>query len=147
VARAQVEQARGALRTAAATLDQARICAPLNGRVTLRNTEPGELVTPGMTILRISRLDQVWLRLFVPETEIGRLKLGQKANVTTDAFPDRVNPGTVTEIAQEPEFTPKNVQTRSERTKLVFGVKIAIDNAKGELKPGMPADAIIETQP
>ena len=146
-ARAQVEQARGMVRTASATLDQTLIRSPLGSRVTLRNAEPGELITPGMTILRISRLDQVWLRVFVPETEIERIKLGQKASVTTDAFPDRVYRGTVTEIAQEPEFTPKNVQTRSERTKLVFAVKITIANDKDDLKPGMPADALIETLP
>lgn len=146
-ARAQVEQARGTLHIASATLGQALIRAPLNGRITLRNTEPGELVTPGMTILRVSRLDQVWLRVFVPEGDVGEVKLGQKAQVFPDALAGKTFTGTVTEIAQEPEFTPKNVQTQSERTKLVYGVKITIDNPKGDLKPGMPADAVIETRP
>jgi HlyD family secretion protein len=142
-AAARVEAARGSLAAAESLLAQTRIVAPGPGRVTLRNAEPGEVVTPGFPIVRVADLARVWLRVYVPEPLIGRVKLGQRAAVTADAFPGRAFPGVVTEIAEKPEFTPKNVQTREERVKLVFGVKIEVDNPGGDLKPGMPADAVI----
>jgi HlyD family secretion protein len=85
----------------------------------------------------------MWLRAYVPETDVGRVRIGQAAAVSVDAFPGRTFAGSVTEIASQAEFTPKNVQTREERVKLVFGVKIEVDNPGGDLKPGMPADAVI----
>jgi multidrug resistance efflux pump len=142
-ARSRVEQARGALKTASASLEQTTIFSPANADVTLRNVEPGELVTPGLPIVRLAMLDRVWLKVYVPEQEVGLVKLGQRAEVTTDARPDERYRGRVIEIAQEPEFTPKNVQTKEERVKLVFGVKVEIENPNQELKPGMPADAVI----
>ncbi len=142
-AEARVAAARGALAAAAAQLAQARIAAPADGRVTLRNAEPGEVVTPGFTILRIAELGRVWLRVYVPEPRIGLVRTGQRAAVEVDAFPGRSFPGVVAEIAEKPEFTPKNVQTREERVKLVFAVKVEVENPAGELKPGMPADAVI----
>jgi len=145
-ARARVEQARGALNTAQASWEQTRIWCPANARVTLRNAEPGELVTPGLPIVRLALLDSVWLRVYVPETEVGLVKLGQRAEVTTDAYPNKKYPGRVIEIAEQAEFTPKNVQTKEERVKLVFGVKIEVQNPNQELKPGMPADAVIHVR-
>jgi HlyD family secretion protein len=145
-ARARVEQAHGALNTAQASWEQTRIWCPANARVTLRNAEPGELVTPGLPIVRLALLDSVWLRVYVPETEVGLVKLGQRAEVTTDAYPNKKYPGRVIEIAEQAEFTPKNVQTKEERVKLVFGVKIEVQNPNQELKPGMPADAVIHVR-
>ena len=142
-AEARAEAARGAVAAAEALLAQTSIVAPADGRVTLRNAEPGEVVTPGFPIVRIADLARVWLRVFVPEPQIGRVKTGQRAAVSVDAFAGRTFPGVVTEIAERPEYTPKNVQTREERAKLVFGVKIEVENPGGELKPGMPADAVI----
>jgi HlyD family secretion protein len=142
-AEARVEAARGAAAVAEALLAQTRIVAPSDGRVTLRNAEPGEVVAPGFPILRIADLARVRVRVYVPEPQIGRVKTGQGAAVSVDAFPGRTFPGTVTEIAEKPEYTPKNVQTREERAKLVFGVKVEVENPGGELKPGMPADAVI----
>jgi len=142
-AEARVEAARGALAAAEALLAQTRVIAPGDGRVTLRNAEPGEVVTPGFPILRIAQLERVWLKVYVAEPRIGLVKTGQRAAVSVDAFPGRTFPGVVTEIAQKPEFTPKNVQTREERAKLVFAVKVEVENPGGELKPGMPADAVI----
>lgn len=141
-ARGQLEQARGQLKSAEATFAYTRIQSPCDGRVTLRNCEPGEFVTPGLPIIRLAKLDKVWVRVFVPEPEIGRIKLGQKAQITTDSS-TTTYPGRVIEISEKPEFTPKNVQTKSERVKLVFGIKIEIDNQNQDLKPGMPADAVI----
>jgi len=143
VAEARVEAARGGVALAEALLAQTHIVAPTDGRVTLRNAEPGEVVTPGFPIVRIADLARVRVRVYVPEPLIGRVKTGQSAAVSVDAFPGRTFPGTVTEIAEKPEYTPKNVQTREERAKLVFGVKVEVENSGGELKPGMPADAVI----
>ena len=85
----------------------------------------------------------MWLRAYVPETQIGRVRVGQRATLSVDAYPDRTFSGEVSEIASEAEFTPKNVQTRKERVNLVFRIKVAVKNAGGVLKPGMPADAEI----
>jgi len=142
-ARARVAQAEAVLKAAQTQFGYTTIRAPVDGVVVLRAAELGELVTPGMPILRVSVIDRPWLRVYVPETDLGRVKLGQKADVISDTYPDRKYPGRVVEIAEQPEFTPKNVQTREERVKLVFGVKIEVENPNRELKPGMPADAVI----
>jgi multidrug resistance efflux pump len=142
-ARGRVAQADAALRVAQAQLGYTTVFSPVAGVVVTRGAELGELVTPGMPIARVSVIDRPWLRVYVPETDLGHVKLGQSAGVTTDTYPDRTYPGRVVEIAQQPEFTPKNVQTKEERVKLVFGVKIEVENRDRELKPGMPADAVI----
>lgn len=142
-AEARVEAARGTVAAAEALLAQTRIVAPSDGRVTLRNAEPGEVVTAGFPIVRIADLARVRLRVYIPEPRIGRVKTGQSASVSVDSFEQRTFDGVVTEIAEKPEYTPKNVQTREERAKLVFGVKIEVENPRGDLKPGMPADAVI----
>jgi len=142
-ARARVAQAEAVLKAAQTQFGYTTIRAPVDGVVVLRAAELGELVTPGTPILRVSVIDRPWLRVYVPETDLGRVKLGQKADVISDTYPDRKYPGRVVEIAEQPEFTPKNVQTREERVKLVFGVKIEVENPNRELKPGMPADAVI----
>lgn len=141
-ARAQVEQARGALESAKAMTEYLTIRAPVSGRVILKIAEQGELVTPGMPVVRLANLETVWLKVYVPEPNM-RVKLGDRAEVVVDAYPDKRFEGRVTEIADKPEFTPRNVQTKEERVKLVFGVKITLANPQGELKPGMPADATI----
>jgi HlyD family secretion protein len=142
-AEARVEAARGTVAAAEALLAQTRIVAPSDGTVTLRNAEPGEVVSPGFPIVRIADLARVRVRVYVPGPQVGRLKTGQRAAVVADALPGKSFPGIVTEIAEKPEYTPKNAQTREERAKLVYGVKIEVDNPGGELKPGMPADAVI----
>jgi len=139
----RLESARGALAAAEKRLRDTVVTAPLDATVLLKIREPGETVSPGQPIVRLADLDHMWLRVYLPETEIDRVKLGQKAEVTIDGAPGRTFAGEVTEIAQEAEFTPKNVQTREQRVKLVFGVKIGLANPEGALKPGMPADARI----
>jgi HlyD family secretion protein len=141
----QVEAAGGALAGAEKRLADALVRAPMDGIVVLKIREPGEAVAPGQPVARLADLDHMWLEVFVPETELDRVKLGQEAEVRIDADPSKVYAGRVTEIAQEAEFTPKNVQTKEQRTKLVFGVKVEVDNPEHELKPGMPADARIRT--
>ena len=119
------------------------ILAPSGGTITLRAVEPGEFVTVGAAVLRITYLDKVKLMIYLSETEVGKVKLGQPASVTIDADPNRSYDGAIAYISPVAEFTPKNVQTREERTKLVFGVKVEVDNKAGALKPGLPADARI----
>ena len=101
------------------------------------------MANPGVSILTLVNPKEIWLRAYVPEEEIGRIKVGDPARVSVDAYPGRTFPGRVSEIASEAEFTPKNVQTKKERVNLVFRIKIAVDNPEGILKPGMPADADI----
>jgi multidrug resistance efflux pump len=146
-AEARVEQARAALTAAQVQQAYTLVRSPTTGTVTLRNVEPGELVTPGLPIIRVAALDRVWLKVYLPQPQLGRIKLGQTAEVTADTYPRKSYPGRVIQIAQEPEFTPKNVQTREERVKLVFGIKIELENPGGELKPGMPADAVVDVGP
>jgi multidrug efflux pump subunit AcrA (membrane-fusion protein) len=143
----QVENARGGLAAAEKRLRDAKVTSPLDGAVTIKVREAGETVAPNQAIVRLADLDHMWLRVYVPVTQLDRVKLGQKAEVRADANPGKAYRGRVTEIAQQAEFTPKNVQTREQREKLVFGVKVEVDNPNHELKPGMPADARIKVRP
>jgi len=138
---AQVEAARTVLRLAEVQLKYAELTAPFDGIVISRNIEPGEVVTPGQEVFSVADLSRVDLKVFVDETEIGKIRPGQKADVKVDTFPDRVFSGTVTYISPQAEFTPKIIQTHKERVKLVFMVKLSIPNPNFELKPGTPADA------
>jgi len=108
-----------------------------------KHVEPGEIIAPGTPAVTVADLRNIWLKIYVPEPQLGRVKLGQAAGITTDSYPGKVYRGRVTFINSEAEFTPKNVQTQEERVKLVFAVKITVDNPAQELKPGMPADAKI----
>jgi multidrug resistance efflux pump len=143
IARAQVEQAEAALARTQVQLEKMNLTAPSDGIITDRPANPGELATPGAILLNLGDLDQVTLTVFIPETQIGLVDIGQTAQVKVDAYPDETFEGTVKFIALEAEFTPKNVQTEEERVNLVFAVKINLENPDHRLKPGMPADAEI----
>ncbi len=140
-AKAQVQAAEAALELARIKLDYTRLKAPYSGIVVSRNVEPGEVVSPGREVLSLADLSEVKLKVFVDETEIGKIKPGQEVEVKIDTFPDKIYTGHVSFISPEGEFTPKIIQTRKERVKLVYLVKIAIANPNLELKSGMPADA------
>jgi len=140
-AEAQVAEARAAATLARARLDDTRLTSPLTGVVLRKNMEVGETASPGTSILTLMDPRDVWLRAYVPETDIGRLKVGQPAAILVDGFPGRRFDGVISEIASEAEFTPKNVQTKKERVNLVFRIKVTANNPAGILKPGMPADA------
>lgn len=142
-ARQQANQAKAALNQAIATYNNLIIKAPSNAVVTTKVAEVGELVNPGGIVVVLSDLNNVWLRVYIPENQLGLIKLNDPSDVTVDTYPNKVFKGRVSEIATQAEFTPKNVQTQQERVKLVFGVKIAVPNENGALKPGMPADASI----
>jgi HlyD family secretion protein len=117
----------------------ATIVSPVAGRVTEKIAEPGELLAAGAPILVITELARPWLTVYVAEPDLGKIKLGAAAEVATDGGETRK--GTVIFIASTAEFTPKNVQTRDERVKLVYRVKVGLDNADGLFKPGMPGEA------
>jgi HlyD family secretion protein len=126
-----------------ATLTNSTIYSPMDGVVLTRNLEVGEVAFPGSPILTLADLSRVWIKIYVSEPVVGLIKMGDAASIRVDTWPDRTFPGVVTFISDEPEFTPKTVQTKEERTKLVFAVKIDLDNPESLLKPGMPADAEI----
>lgn len=142
-ARERVKQASEGLALAETRLSYATLQSPLGGLVIAEHVEPGEQVAAGTPVVTIGDLSSVWLRGYVDETDLGRVKVGQAVRVTTDSAPGRVYPGKVSFIASEAEFTPKSVQTTKERVKLVYRVKIDVENPSGDLKPGMPADAEI----
>jgi HlyD family secretion protein len=142
-ARSQSSQAEAALTIARTRLAEATIVSPIDGVVLRKNLEAGETANPGVPIVTLLDTHNLWLRAFVPETEIGRVRVGQRATISIDSYPGRAFPGTVSEISSEAEFTPKNVQTKKERVNLVFRIKIAVPSADGVLKPGMPADAVV----
>jgi len=139
---AQAEAGRDLLKK---TIADATVISPTSGIVTHKAVEAGEFVGPGTPLLIIAHLDNVRLNIYVTEVELGRVQLGQLAEILIDSYPERVLSGTVVFISPEAEFTPKNVQTKEERVKLVYRVKIEIPNPESILKPGMPADASIKT--
>jgi HlyD family secretion protein len=142
-AQAGLKAARAQIELVQTQLANARLLSPIGGVVLARNYEPGELAFPGAPILKIGNLKSAWLKIYVPERQMGRVRLGAPATVSADAYPRQKFAGKVTWIAREAEFTPKNIQVKEERSQLVFAVKIAIDNRDEKLMPGMPADAEI----
>lgn len=146
----EIEQAQANLKKAVSMVDllkqnieDCRIFAPVDGFVSKKFIEEGENAVMGGSLLRISNLETVNLVIYIPETELAKVKLGQDAEIKIDAYKDKVYNGKIIFISPEAEFTPKNIQTPEERTKLVFAVKIEIANPQYELKPGLPADATL----
>lgn len=143
--RAVLEQAEAGTRQAEAALDDATIRAPFAGVVTVRHRDPGETVGPGAPVVTVMDPDRRWVRIYVREDAIGRVRTGQRATIHSDSWPDRAFEGEVVFIAREAEFTPSNVQTEEERVKLVYEVKVRIvDDSGGALKVGVPADVRLE---
>jgi HlyD family secretion protein len=142
VAEAVVKQAESALSVLQVQAAKTVVKSPSAGLVTRRAAQPGEMAAPGVVLLTIARLDPVKLTIFVPETQIGIVRAGDEYDVYVDTFPQRPFGGHVTYISQQAEFTPRNVQAKSERVNTVFAVRLEIPNPGGELKPGMPADAV-----
>jgi HlyD family secretion protein len=143
IAEAQVHQAEAPVRLFDAQIAQLTLEAPMDGVVTSRSSQVGETATAGLPLLTIANLDEVTLVIYIPETRVGHVRLGQEVEVEVDSFPGRAFIGEVVHIAGEAEFTPRNVQTQEERVNLVFAVKVRIPNPEHALKPGMPADATI----
>jgi len=146
VVKAQIDQAQAAVDTVNVQLTKTMTKAPVSGTVASRNADVGEVTSAGAPILVISQLDEVTLTVYVPELQLGMVKLGQTASISVDSYPDQAFSGKVTYISPQAQFTPKNIQIKEERTKTVYAVKIKLVNADRKLKAGMPADAVIVTE-
>lgn len=142
-ARARAKAAKARVREVEATLGDTRIVSPASGTVITKLVEEGEVVTPGTPLLTLVDLDDLYLKVYIPEPEIGKIKLGSPARIRVDSFPDRFFEAVVSEVAQQAEFTPRFVETKEERAKLTFWVKLRARNPQGLLKPGMPAEGTI----
>jgi HlyD family secretion protein len=146
----ELKQAEGRLNQSKAneemikkSLRDSYVISPIKGTIVNNFIEKGETVVPMSSLFKVADLSQVELTLYISETELGKIKLGGTADVFVDAFKDKPFKGKIVYISPESEFTPKNIQTKDERTKLVFAIKLKIKNPNLELKPGMPADAIL----
>jgi HlyD family secretion protein len=150
IARANLGQADADLGLSRVNLDYTTLHAPSAGVITVREAELGEVVIPGTPVVSLADLDHIWLRAYIAETDLGRIRWGQEATITTDTYPGKQYRGHISFISSSAEFTPKSVQTYKERVTLVYRIKIDIENPNFELKPGMPADArinVAEAQP
>ena len=141
--RAEIARARASLALIDSQLADTIAISPVDGVVLVKAADVGEVLAPGTTVVTVGDIDHPWLRGYVNETDLGKVKLGAMAKVTTDSYPGKVYPGRVTFISSEAEFTPKQIQTEQERVKLVYRIKIELDNPRRELKSNMPADAEI----
>jgi HlyD family secretion protein len=131
------------LAEAQANIEERKIYAPVDGTILSRTVEVGDVVSPGSPIFVMVDMNRLYLKVYIPEPEIPKLKLGDSAQIVVDAFPGRTFPARITKIYDEAEFTPKNVETKEERVKLVFGVELTFAQPDPALKPGMPADCVI----
>jgi HlyD family secretion protein len=143
IAQANLRQAHADLGLSRVSLDYTILRAPSAGVITVREAELGEVVVPGTPVVTLADLDHIWLRAYVAETDLSRIRWAQDATITTDTYPGKQYHGRISFISSNAEFTPKSVQTYKERVTLVYRIKIDIDNPSHELKPGMPADAHI----
>jgi HlyD family secretion protein len=141
--RAAIAQSRAGVAVIDSQLADTVEASPVDGVVLVKSADVGEVLASGTTVVTVGDIDHPWLRGYVNETDLGRVRLGSRVKVTTDSYPGKVYDGRVTFIASEAEFTPKQIQTAEERVKLVYRVKIEMDNPKHELKSNMPADAEI----
>jgi HlyD family secretion protein len=141
VAEAAVREAQANVKRLESQVAELQVFAPLDATVLTKAAEVGEVVAAGKPLVLLGDLDHPWIKVYVPETVVGKIRLGAPARVLVDSFPGRPFQGTVSWVADQAEFTPKNVQTAEERVNLVYAVKINIQNAQRKLKAGMPADA------
>ena len=146
-AQAKVSQAAAALDALRVQRGRMEITSPITGTVLVRQIEPGEIAAPGATLLSLGSLQEVSLNLYVPEKDLGQVHVGQGVRVSVDSFPGRVFLGTVKRIADQAEYTPRNVATQDERVNTLYEVEVRLPNPDGALKPGMPADATLEEAP
>jgi HlyD family secretion protein len=141
--RAEIERERAQVALIDSQLGDTVAASPIDGVVLVKSANVGEILAPGTTVMTIGDIDHPWLRGYINERDLGRVKLGTKAKISTDSYPGKVYRGRISFIASEAEFTPKQIQTSEERVKLVYRIKIDVDNPQHELKSNMPADAEI----
>lgn len=138
----RLAQIRAQLAELDAHLAELKIVAPTNCVLEVLSVKVGDVLAPNQSIATLLFTNHIWVRVFAPEPWLGHLKLGDAVRVRVDAFPGKDFAGTIEQIAREAEFTPRNVQTVGERVKQVFGVKVKLDNAEGQLRAGMAADVV-----
>jgi len=141
---AEVNKARAQVAMTQTQINDTVVTSPIDGVVLVKSAEVGEVLAAGTTVVTIGDIDHPWLRAYINETDLGRVKLGQPVQLTSDSFPGKTYPGKVSFISSEAEFTPKQIQTREERVKLVYRIKIDVDNQRHELKSNMPVDGEIQ---
>jgi len=144
--RADVARAQAQVAITDTQINDTVVIAPIDGVVLVKSAEVGEVLAAGTTVVTIGDIDHPWLRAYINETDLARIKFGQSASLTTDSFAGKTYPGHISFISSEAEFTPKQIQTREERVKLVYRIKIDVDNRSHELKSNMPVDAEIQLQ-
>ncbi len=147
LAQANINNATEALKLSQIVLDYTILRAPFSGVIQVRQAELGEIMVPGTPVVTLADLDHVWLRAYINETDIGKVRYNQPATITTDTYPGKTYSGHVTFISGNAEFTPKSVETHAERVTLVYRIRIDIYNPTHELVPGMPADAVLKALP
>lgn len=139
-----LRQAETAVNEILTRIAEAEVTSPISGVVSIKNMEQGEFAGIGSTLLTIIDLEQPWVRIYIPENRLGRVKLGMQVEIHSDSYPDKTYTGEIRYISPEAEFTPKNVQTQGERVKLVYAAKVYMNNEHQEFKPGMPVDTWIK---
>jgi HlyD family secretion protein len=149
--KAALQQAQTAVNQAEANLalldtqvSELRVSSPMDGVILTRNVEPGEFVQPGAVALAMADLNNISITVYVPEDRYGQLNLGQLADVTVDSFPSETFKAAVIHIADQAEFTPRNVQTVEGRSSTVYAIKLKVTDSEGKLKIGMPADVVFK---
>lgn len=141
--RLEVKRLEAAVEATRSTLADTVIASPLSGRILTKNFERGEYASPGSALATIGDMNDCWVKVYISSSQLGLIQVGQPAEVRVDSFPGRIFNGTIKEISQNAEYTPRQSITQKERANLVFYVKVKIDNDEGILKPGMPADVVI----
>jgi len=142
-AKANVEKLKASLDLAETRLGFTQLASPLDGYILVKSSLAGEVVNAGTPVFTAVDLHNIWVTAYINETDLGRVKLNQEAEVVTDTYPGKKYKGRISFVSSQAEFTPKFIQTQEERVKLVYRIKVRVDNTSLELKPGMPADAYI----
>jgi HlyD family secretion protein len=146
VAKARLDAAKKALELADVRLNYANLTSTVEGFAIVKSAEAGEVIKVGSTVFTVADVNDIWLTAYIKETDLGRVYLNQSVDVKTDSYPEKLYKGKISFISEESEFTPKYIQTTEERVKLVYRIKIDVNNPNFELKPGMPADGYIKEQ-
>ncbi|MCI0338474.1 MAG: efflux RND transporter periplasmic adaptor subunit [Acidobacteria bacterium] len=143
-ASAQLKEQTARVEQIKVQLAEGQVVAPKKALVEVVSVRPGDLLTPNQPVAKLLERDQIWVRIYIPEPQLGLVKVGQRAKIKVDTFPNQAFDGVVEQINSEGEFTPRNIQSRDERNHQVFGVKVRIDNREGRMKSGMAADVTLE---
>ncbi len=142
--RAEIQRNQAQVGITDAMISDTTLVSPIDGVVLVKSAEAGEVVAAGTALVSIGDIDHPWLRAYINETDLGRIHLGQIVQLSTDSFPDKTYEGRISFISSEAEFTPKQIQTKEERVKLVYRIKVEVDNSHHELKNNMPVDGVIQ---